>query len=136
MLSCGTVYRCHVPWEFKEKVSDIFNDYILYLKFLHPLWKLSWDVFPLNHFTSKFNTCGLVLWRSDIFLGPPNSGKTSLAAQIAKNSDFPFIKVISPENMIGFTEPAKCQAIKKVMYITIWMDRKILIYKLLWQWPL
>lgn len=46
--------------------------------------------------------------------GPPNSGKTSLAAQIAKNSDFPFIKVISPENMIGFTEPAKCQAIKKM----------------------
>ncbi|XP_056010319.1 vesicle-fusing ATPase-like isoform X2 [Ostrea edulis] len=46
--------------------------------------------------------------------GPPHSGKTSLAAQIAKNSDFPFIKVISPENMIGFTEPAKCQTIKKM----------------------
>ncbi|KAK3083217.1 hypothetical protein FSP39_017075 [Pinctada imbricata] len=46
--------------------------------------------------------------------GPPGSGKTSLAAQIAKNSDFPFIKICTPENMIGFTEPAKCQAIKKI----------------------
>lgn len=46
--------------------------------------------------------------------GPPGSGKTSLAAQIAKNSDFPFIKICSPENMIGFTETAKCQSIKKI----------------------
>lgn len=46
--------------------------------------------------------------------GPPGSGKTSLAAQIAKNSDFPFVKICSPENMIGFTEPAKCQSIKKM----------------------
>ncbi|CAG2254590.1 NSF [Mytilus edulis] len=46
--------------------------------------------------------------------GPPGSGKTSLATQIAKNSDFPFVKICSPENMIGFTEPAKCHGIKKL----------------------
>ncbi|ELU11293.1 hypothetical protein CAPTEDRAFT_178991 [Capitella teleta] len=46
--------------------------------------------------------------------GPPSSGKTALAAQIAKNSDFPFLKICSPENMIGFHEAAKCQAIKKI----------------------
>ena len=46
--------------------------------------------------------------------GPAGSGKTALAAQIAKNSDFPFVKVCSPENMIGFHEAAKCQTIKKV----------------------
>ncbi|XP_021342424.1 vesicle-fusing ATPase-like isoform X2 [Mizuhopecten yessoensis] len=46
--------------------------------------------------------------------GPPGSGKTSLAATIAKTADFPFIKICSPENMIGFTETAKCQAIKKI----------------------
>jgi SpoVK/Ycf46/Vps4 family AAA+-type ATPase len=46
--------------------------------------------------------------------GPPNSGKTALAAQLAKNSDFPFIKVCSPEDMVGFTEQAKCLAIRKV----------------------
>ena len=46
--------------------------------------------------------------------GPPNSGKTALAAQIAKNSDFPFIKVCTPEDMVGFTEFAKCVSIRKV----------------------
>ena len=46
--------------------------------------------------------------------GPPNSGKTALDAQIAKNSDFPFVKVCTPEDMVGFTESAKCLLIRKV----------------------
>lgn len=46
--------------------------------------------------------------------GPPNSGKTALAAQLAKNSDFPFVKVCSPEEMVGYTESAKCTLIRKV----------------------
>ncbi|XP_064646424.1 vesicle-fusing ATPase-like isoform X2 [Lineus longissimus] len=46
--------------------------------------------------------------------GPPNSGKTALAARIAKDSNFPFIKVCTPENMIGYHEAAKCAAIKKI----------------------
>lgn len=48
--------------------------------------------------------------------GPPNSGKTALAAQIAKNSDFPFVKVCTPEDMVGFIESAKCLSIRKVWY--------------------
>ncbi|KAK1794202.1 hypothetical protein P4O66_011098 [Electrophorus voltai] len=46
--------------------------------------------------------------------GPPHSGKTALAAQIAEDSQFPFIKICSPDKMIGFSETAKCQAIKKI----------------------
>ncbi|XP_066554787.1 vesicle-fusing ATPase isoform X2 [Amia ocellicauda] len=46
--------------------------------------------------------------------GPPHSGKTALAAKISEQSEFPFIKICSPEKMIGFSEIAKCQAIKKV----------------------
>lgn len=46
--------------------------------------------------------------------GPPNSGKTALAARIAKNSDFPFIKVCTPEDMVGYTESAKCLMIRKI----------------------
>ncbi|XP_011860256.1 PREDICTED: vesicle-fusing ATPase 1-like [Vollenhovia emeryi] len=46
--------------------------------------------------------------------GPPNSGKTALAAQIAQNSDFPFVKVCTPEDMVGFIESAKCLSIRKV----------------------
>ena len=47
-------------------------------------------------------------------LGPPGSGKTALAMEMAKESKFPFVKVISLEQMIGFNESAKSQAIKKV----------------------
>nr|XP_022906775.1 vesicle-fusing ATPase 1-like [Onthophagus taurus] len=57
------------------------------------------------------DTAGLV---SVLIEGPPNSGKTALAAQLAKNSDFPFVKVCSPEEMVGYTETAKCLHIRKV----------------------
>uniref|UniRef100_A0A7N6AUT2 Vesicle-fusing ATPase n=1 Tax=Anabas testudineus TaxID=64144 RepID=A0A7N6AUT2_ANATE len=46
--------------------------------------------------------------------GPPNSGKTALAAKISEDSEFPFIKICSPDKMIGYSEIAKCQAIKKI----------------------
>ncbi|XP_043481586.1 vesicle-fusing ATPase 1-like isoform X1 [Leptopilina heterotoma] len=46
--------------------------------------------------------------------GPRKSGKTALAAQIAKNTNFPFIKICTSEDMIGFTEPAKCSAVEKI----------------------
>ncbi|XP_020316061.1 vesicle-fusing ATPase [Oncorhynchus kisutch] len=46
--------------------------------------------------------------------GPPNSGKTALAAKISEESQFPFIKICSPDKMIGHSEIAKCQAIKKI----------------------
>lgn len=46
--------------------------------------------------------------------GPPGSGKTALAAKVAMDSEFPFIKLISPEDMLGFNEAAKVQHLSKV----------------------
>ncbi|XP_046722051.1 vesicle-fusing ATPase isoform X1 [Silurus meridionalis] len=46
--------------------------------------------------------------------GPPHSGKTALAAKISEDSQFPFIKICSPDKMIGYSEISKCQAIKKI----------------------
>ena len=46
--------------------------------------------------------------------GPSGSGKTALAATIAMASDFPFIKLISPETMVGFSEPQKIAQLSKV----------------------
>ncbi|RDL41279.1 p-loop containing nucleoside triphosphate hydrolase [Venustampulla echinocandica] len=46
--------------------------------------------------------------------GPPGSGKTAIAAKIAKDSGFPFIKLISAENMVGFSEMAKVQYLQKM----------------------
>jgi vesicle-fusing ATPase len=46
--------------------------------------------------------------------GPPGSGKTALAAAISQASQFPFIKLASAENMVGFSEMAKIQYLNKV----------------------
>lgn len=46
--------------------------------------------------------------------GPTGSGKTSIAAHIAKNSDFPFVKMISPETMVGMSEQARIHEITSV----------------------
>jgi len=46
--------------------------------------------------------------------GAPNAGKSALAATIAKESNFPFIKICSPEDMVGYTESAKCAMIRKI----------------------
>jgi len=46
--------------------------------------------------------------------GPPGSGKTALAASIALKSDFPFIKLLSPDDMVGLSESQKVAAITKV----------------------
>ncbi|KAI8991630.1 P-loop containing nucleoside triphosphate hydrolase protein [Mycotypha africana] len=46
--------------------------------------------------------------------GPAGSGKTALAATIAMQSEFPYIKLISPETMVGMTESAKVNEINKI----------------------
>ena len=46
--------------------------------------------------------------------GAPGSGKTALAASIASASGYPFIKLLSPDTMVGFSEPQKVAAINKV----------------------
>ncbi|KAF1942514.1 vesicle-fusing ATPase [Clathrospora elynae] len=45
--------------------------------------------------------------------GPPGSGKTALAAKMAIDSGYPFIKLISAEDMIGFSEMQKVQQLDK-----------------------
>ncbi len=46
--------------------------------------------------------------------GPPGTGKTALAATVGLGSQFPFVKVISADNMVGFSETAKSSHIAKV----------------------
>ncbi|KAF8437225.1 vesicular-fusion protein SEC18 [Boletus edulis BED1] len=45
--------------------------------------------------------------------GLPGSGKTVFAATIAWQSQFPFVKIISPDRMVGFSEAQKISAITK-----------------------
>ncbi|WRT63317.1 uncharacterized protein IL334_000222 [Kwoniella shivajii] len=51
---------------------------------------------------------------SALLHGPSGAGKTALAATIAMASDFPFIKLISPESMVGYSEPQKIAQLHKI----------------------
>lgn len=46
--------------------------------------------------------------------GPSGSGKTAMAATVGIGSDFPYVKIISAESMIGLSEASKCAQIVKV----------------------
>ena len=51
---------------------------------------------------------------SMLLSGPPGCGKTSLAGKIATDADFPFVRLITPEKMVGLTAFHKMSKIKKV----------------------
>ncbi|THZ27758.1 AAA-domain-containing protein [Aureobasidium pullulans] len=46
--------------------------------------------------------------------GPRGSGKTALAAKMALDSEFPFIKLINPMDLVGMNEIQKIQTLQKV----------------------
>eukprot|EP00884_Botryococcus_braunii_P005505 jgi/Botrbrau1/14956/Bobra.0018s0059.1 len=46
--------------------------------------------------------------------GPPGAGKTALAATVGLESEYPFVKIISSDNMVGYSEQAKANQIAKV----------------------
>lgn len=49
-----------------------------------------------------------------ILCGPRGSGKTALAAKLATDSSFPFIKLITAQNMVGYSEIAKINQLEKI----------------------
>lgn len=46
--------------------------------------------------------------------GPSGAGKTALAASLGISSEYPFVKVVSAESMVGFSEASKSSQIAKV----------------------
>jgi vesicle-fusing ATPase len=127
--------KVHVDPEAAEKVQVNMNDFRTALENdVKPAFGISTEDFE------KYMRNGVVNWGSSVqrilengqlfvqqtqygdrtplvsvlLEGPPGAGKTALATTIAKNSNFPFVKICSPENMVGFTESAKCLAIKKI----------------------
>mmetsp|Transcript_12649 Transcript_12649/g.22783 ORF Transcript_12649/g.22783 Transcript_12649/m.22783 type:complete len:785 (-) Transcript_12649:37-2391(-) len=43
--------------------------------------------------------------------GPDGTGKTALAAKLAMESQFPFVRFVSPEDYVGYGEASKCAAL-------------------------
>ncbi len=62
------------------------------------------DISQLKN-SKRFNFSSVLLY------GPPGSGKTALAANMALKSKFPFIRMISSDELIGMSESAKVQYI-------------------------
>ncbi|KAK8862577.1 Vesicular-fusion protein [Apiospora arundinis] len=50
---------------------------------------------------------------SVLLYGPDGSGKTALAADIALNSEFPLVKMVRANDMVGMSEQGKVEHIKK-----------------------
>lgn len=46
--------------------------------------------------------------------GKNGCGKTALASKFALESNFPFVKIISPESFVGYSEPGKISQIVKI----------------------
>ena len=49
-----------------------------------------------------------------ILFGPPGSGKTALAAKLAIDSGFPFIKLVTSQDMVGYSELAKVNQLETI----------------------
>ena len=50
---------------------------------------------------------------SVVLQGPMNSGTTAVAAKVAVDSGFPFVRMISADDMIGYSASSKSQIIDK-----------------------
>jgi vesicle-fusing ATPase len=50
---------------------------------------------------------------SVLLQGPPASGKTAIAAKLAVDSGFPFVRMIAADEMIGYSDASKCQMVHK-----------------------
>lgn len=46
--------------------------------------------------------------------GPPGTGKTAYAAWLAVNSGFPFVRFVSPESFVGYSEGSRCASLAKI----------------------
>eukprot|EP00963_Diacronema_lutheri_P001435 scaffold86_cov338-Pavlova_lutheri.AAC.98 len=118
----------------EENIKITKQDFLSALQEVQPAFGASTELlesFLLNgiiesgpHFTHLMNTCRSLVRQvqdsektpllSCLLEGPIGAGKTAIAATLALESSFPFVKIISAESMVGFSEVAKCNHIARV----------------------
>ena len=67
-----------------------------------------------NEFIQEINNSQSTPLLSILLEGSHGCGKSALAAKLALNSQFPFVKIISPESFVGYSELAKISSIVKI----------------------
>jgi len=109
--------------DFKQALKDVQPSFGAKSKKLQGLIRNS-----LFSYGEKFDTLMLTVQRlvtqvqlSDktplltlLLQGEMGCGKTAIAAKVALNSGYPFVRMISADEMIGYSESSKCQTIHKV----------------------
>jgi vesicle-fusing ATPase len=90
-----------------------------------PIFTDLWSV--LERLVQQTRTSTKTPLLSILLEGPTATGKTAIAAKLCSESAFPFIRMISADNMIGHGENQKCQALLRVsIYIMIYKSMYIL----------
>ena len=67
----------------------------------------------LNRLVDQVRVSDKTPLMSVLLQGPPASGKTALAAKTAVDSGFPFVRMISADDMIGMSDTSKSQTIHR-----------------------
>ena len=65
----------------------------------------------INSFLPEVRSSDKTPIMSVLLRGPASCGKTAIAAKVAVDSGFPFVRMISADEMIGYSETAKCTLI-------------------------
>jgi vesicle-fusing ATPase len=75
----------------------------------------SFDLFmgTLERLVNQVRTSSKTPLMTVLLAGHANTGKTAIAAKIAVDSGFPFVRMVSADEMIGYSETSKSQMIHK-----------------------
>jgi vesicle-fusing ATPase len=84
------------------------NGVVSYGDIFDELWS------SLNKIVKQVATSARTPLLSVLLEGEVASGKTALAAKLAAESNYPFIRMISPDSLIGSSESTKCQTLLKI----------------------
>ena len=68
----------------------------------------------LDRLVEQVRTSSRTPLMSVLLQGEAGAGKTAMAAKMAVDSAFPFVRMISADEMIGYSESSKCQMIHRV----------------------
>jgi len=91
--------------EFESCVRSGIINYSIQVEKIMNTGRLFWEQ------VAKSDRTPLV---SVLLSGVVGSGRSALAATLAKNSEFPFVRLLSPDTLVGYSEAAKCARITKV----------------------